>query len=285
MKGIRLFLGRRLSRTALRRLVQLREVGYRLIEPLDRLGLSLNHKKGLPPLWLRRYVGPLEAFESAAAEFACLLKVLGGLKPAHRLLDIGCGCGALALQLTQYLRADLGGGYVGVDVHPPSIRWCQQHFRHDGFAFHLLDAYNATYRPDGLLGFDYTSALSHFAPFDVVAAKSVFTHLRPEDVVAYLLAIARVLRPGGRVVLTAFLFADVNEAIGGDICFGFGDSIFRHAYAHRVESAVAYHEAWMLEQLSRVGLSLVFPVFRGGWRSNHGGLTYQDVLIAQRSSA
>ncbi|MFN4295020.1 MAG: hypothetical protein ACK4JD_12915, partial [Thermoflexales bacterium] len=58
----------------------------------------------------------------------------------------------------------------------------------------------------------------------------------------------------------------------------YGDAHFRHAYAHRVESAVAYAESWMRDALTDAGLKLE-RLFRGAWRAG-GGLSFQDVILA-----
>ena len=257
--------------------------GYRLLTPFDALWRKMNGLGDRPPIWLRRYVGPLASFESSAAEFVCLLKLLAHLKPEHRLLDLGCGCGALALHLRDYVRPELGGSYVGLDVHAPSIRWCQRHLARPGFQFVLLDAYNATFRPDGQRGFDYRAVLSRYAPADVVVAKSLFTHLRPEDTQSYLQAIGGALKPGGEALLTAFLFAPEDDLGKTAIRFAYGDAHFRHAYAHRVESAVAYTESWMQDALTSAGLQLRH-LFRGAWRLGGAGLSFQDVILVSRFS-
>ncbi|MCS6773873.1 MAG: class I SAM-dependent methyltransferase [Thermoflexales bacterium] len=211
------------------------------------------------------------------------MKLVGGLHPESRLLDLGCGCGALALQLRQYVKPERGGSYVGLDVHLPSIRWCQRHIVQPGFRFAALDAFNASFHPNGQRAFDYRAALAAYAPVDVVAAKSLFTHLRPEDVQAYLWAVADVLAANGRFVFTAFLFDPNDDLEKTTVRFPFGDARFRHAYAHRVESAVAYAASYMLEMLQAAGWT-VLRHFRGGWRSHHSGLSFQDVVVACRAA-
>ena len=49
---------------------------------------------------------------------------LGGLKPEHRVLDIGCGIGRIAIPLTTYLNSS--GSYEGFDVVKKGIVWCQR---------------------------------------------------------------------------------------------------------------------------------------------------------------
>jgi hypothetical protein len=47
------------------------------------------------------------------------------------------------------------------------------------------------------------------------------------------------------------------------------------------ETAVAYPEAWLRERLDANGLELD-AIHPGSWRSDHGGLTLQDVVVARR---
>jgi len=82
---------------------------------VDRLVRAANGKRDLPPIHLRRYVGPLRSFESLGAEFVAYLKLVARLAPHESLLDIGCGCDLIALGLQDYLSTT--GAYVGLDIH------------------------------------------------------------------------------------------------------------------------------------------------------------------------
>ena len=68
--------------------------------------------------------------------------------PTTRILDVGCGQGRLAIGLLRVL-GELD--YIGVDVHRPSIAWCQAYIEryHPSFRFHHIDVYNARYNPTG----------------------------------------------------------------------------------------------------------------------------------------
>ena len=58
-----------------------------------------------------------------------LIDQLGLVKRGDRLLDIGCGPGAMVSGLLH--RAGRAGSYVGFDVHRPSIEWCRRLYRED----------------------------------------------------------------------------------------------------------------------------------------------------------
>jgi len=175
--------------------------------------MRARRRGDLPPLWLRRHVGPLRSFEAAARGTGELIDELAPLAGGELVLDIGCGCGAMV----EELRARLGaaGRYVGFDVHRPSIRWCKRRWAQDErFAFHLADlsspytSYTAP-RERGAR----TPVTSYRFPVDdstahLVLAKSIFTHFLVPEVAHYLSEIHRVLARDGKALVSFFLFDD-----------------------------------------------------------------------------
>jgi len=134
---------------------------------------------------------------------------IGGLKPTHRVLDIGCGIGRMAVPLTQYL--DPGtGSYEGVDPVNEGIEWCVQNITstHPHFRFCRIDVAHELYNPGGTM-VGHQIALPFAANnFDFVAMVSVATHLPAKEITAYAREVMRLLVPGGRLFLTAFLVAE-----------------------------------------------------------------------------
>ena len=105
--------------------------------------------------------------------------LLSRVGPGEQVLDLGCG----TAELTQAL-LDAGAHPLGVDVSEEALRRAgRRHPRVD-----LLTA-----PPDGPLPLDD-------ARFDVVWAGDVIEHVR--DTSAWLSEVRRVLRPGGRLLLT-----------------------------------------------------------------------------------
>jgi len=52
------------------------------------------------------------------------LKTIGGVRPDDRVLDVGCGCGRMAVPFLNYM-SDIGG-YWGFDVSRDGIAWCNR---------------------------------------------------------------------------------------------------------------------------------------------------------------
>ena len=120
--------------------------------------------------------------------------------PVHglRVLDIGCGSGILAEQLSKF-----GASVVGIDLAPDSIRVAKEHAAAASLTieYHCiaLEAY----------------AQSTSAPFDVITCMELLEHVpHPESIVKH---IAQLLNPTGHVFFStlsrtpkAFLHAIVG---------------------------------------------------------------------------
>jgi ubiquinone/menaquinone biosynthesis C-methylase UbiE len=135
-----------------------------------------------------------------------------GLSVGSRVLDIGCGPGRLAIGII----AELGSvaSYIGVDVNEPALEWCQRHIApaHPNFRFVRFDDENERYNPKGKA--KNTPLPAADASVDVINLYSVFSHLTYGNVVKTLKEMRRVIKPRGRVFLTAFVEENVpNYAI------------------------------------------------------------------------
>jgi len=278
-----------LPRSVIKLGVILRAVALIAAEPIDYVSKLINGENELPPLRLRSYVGPLKSFRSSGVEFTVYLKLMCHLRPNERVLDIGCGCGLMALELIEYL--DTTGKYVGIDIHKGSIMWCQRKIsrKHQNFTFVHIDVRNRAYNPKGKqLAEHYTSPFEDGA-FDVILLKSVFTHMRPDEVDNYLKEICRLLSDKGRCLATFFLLNQEQEKHSEDgsseLSFSFGDETWRYMYKNRPEAAVAYREDYVLKLLSKNGLRLDQgeSIRYGTWSGKPTGLSYQDILLICKS--
>ncbi len=136
-----------------------------------------------------------------------------GLTPQSRILDVGCGVGRLAIGMLSSMAPP--AGYWGLDVDVRSLNWCRRHIarEHSGFHFDQINARNRRYNPGG----EQVDANFHLpyedGAFSVIYLYSVFSHMMPEDLTAYLSEFRRLLAPTGSVFLTAFVEEGVPDAM------------------------------------------------------------------------
>lgn len=236
-----------------------------LFEPVDFLSRFGNNKKGYPPLWLRQQVGDLRDFEGSGGEYIVYLKLLCDLKSGDRLLDVGCGCGLITLDTTgagsllDYLGRD--GRYVGLDTNRRLINWCRKHLR--GIFLHV----------------DGKSLLFEEDTFDVVLAKSLFTHLLASETENYLKEIKRLLRPNGKCLATFFLLNE--QELKGRFKFEYKNGPIAFRRKTRPKLTLAYDEKYLLELIKEVGL-VVEQKRYGTWSGRQDGLSFQDIVIMRR---
>jgi cyclopropane fatty-acyl-phospholipid synthase-like methyltransferase len=87
-----------------------------------------------------------------------------------------------------------------------------------------VNLYNANYNPRGILDPTMFQFPTSGARFDVALAVSVFTHLLPETATHYIQELARVMKPGGRALLTFFL---LNDSARSGLATGTSTRAFR----------------------------------------------------------
>ncbi|WP_254566816.1 class I SAM-dependent methyltransferase [Oscillatoria sp. HE19RPO] len=238
----------------------------------------------LPPKDLRLSVGG--SFKAIGTEFFRYFIELAGLQPDEAVLDVGCGVGRMAVPLTQYLSDR--GRYEGFDIVESGITWCKSVIspRYPNFQFQRADLYNQYYNPTGqeqanTYRFPYSDNC-----FDFVFLTSVFTHILPDGIDNYLREISRVLKPGGRGLITAFLLNEESlSCLEAGLCTLELPEIFdnyRLADKTFPESAVAYEERFFLELAEQVGLKVNLPVYYGSWCGREDFLSVQDILLISK---
>jgi SAM-dependent methyltransferase len=246
-----------------------------------RTGKQLSGRDPLiPPAWLH-CVGDSDFYECGEEFFRYFIDI-AGLKPHERVLDVGCGTGRMARPLTGYLTS---GSYEGIDIVSAAIEWCQRAYqRLPNFHFHFTDIYNQAYNPAGSLRAAAYKFPFADASFDFVYLTSVFTHMLPADMENYLCEVTRVLKPGGRCLITYFLLtADSLKLMsqnGSSIDFKGALPGCRVKDTEEPEAAVAYEQDRVFQLYDKNGLVISDPIHYGTWSGFSDGLSYQDIIVA-----
>jgi SAM-dependent methyltransferase len=246
--------------------------------------LILPEADGVPPLHLRwSYYRSArrDAHRPFAASAAAEL-ITRGLQPHHDVLDVGCGLGPLALGLIPYLTT---GSYEGIDVHAEAIAWCRRAImaRHPRFRFQHADVFSAAYNPRGRWHASDYRFPAEDDRFDFAYLGSVCTHLLPAETSHYLHELGRVLRPGGKCVMSYYLLnaASLSGIDAGTSFLPFREhSSFagcRVVHADNPAWAVAHAEDKVRDLYHDAGLYIEEPIQHGQW---WGGVAHQQDVIA-----
>ena len=216
----------------------------------------------------------------------------GYLSPGSKVLDVGCGLGVVALFYGEFLDPKQGGFYWGIDVRDNWIEWCERNLtsRYPHLRFHYANLDFSLRKVRTPMAARFYRFPFPDASFDLVVLNSVFTHMLPEDVAAYLDEIARVLKPGGTSQISYFLLDDeTREACRKNMVklprnrfvFDYGD--FSSPYSHGpLEKAIAYDAEKIANLYKSKGFEIVGSI-PGKWgRPNLAGPSNQDFIFAKK---
>jgi len=237
---------------------------------------------------------PSESFEiisitkdfrkSGETYFHNYLEKIVELKPDDKVLDVGCSIGRLAMVLRKYL--DYRGSYNGLDITPAAINWCKENItpKYSNFHFTLADLYNRSYNRYGKYKaseykFPYTNI-----SFDFVNLWSVFTHLLEKDLENYVSEISRVLKKGGKCLISFFLLNDESLKLikenKSTMPFVHELGACRVLRKENPEFAIAYDEDFIRNVYKKNGLEIMEPIYYGNWCGRKTTFTSQDFVFA-----
>ncbi|GGF42606.1 methyltransferase [Marmoricola endophyticus] len=223
-----------------------------------------------------------ERFLARADDLVRLIRRLG-LQMDHELLDVGCSIGRLATGLLA--GTDFRGRYVGFDVMPRHIRWARRHLAPiaEGYHFRHVDVRNDRYNPAGTVEPKDLVFPARSGGFHMATLFSIFTHFYKEDVDLYLRELRRVLRPGGRVVATWFLYDDDRYEAALTSVYPMThrlDEVTIYNDADDPLRAIAFHEDHVRAQIAAAGLEIE-KIEYGEWAGG-AGPEFQDVVVLRR---
>jgi cyclopropane-fatty-acyl-phospholipid synthase len=117
------------------------------------------------------------------------------VKPGDRVLEIGCGWGALAEKATK----EFGASVVGVTLSTEQLEWANQRMQREGVA-EKADLRLQDYRDIGRTTQD--------APFDAICSIEMIEAVGREYWPEYFQTVARLLKPGGHACIQSIVIAD-----------------------------------------------------------------------------
>jgi SAM-dependent methyltransferase len=217
-------------------------------------------------------------------------------KTGANILDIGCGTGLLGISSEPFVGD--GGNYTGIDVMKADIEFCKSHFAFPNYHFIHFDLANPTYA-----GTQSTELKPWPMPSetqDMVTALSVWTHLNEKDAMFYFNEIARVLKTGGKALITFFILDEAyqsslsrrSNATGRyhntnqqDWVFSVSaynsKNWFTTPFTTHPEDAIGVTREGLDMLLKSSGLKLV-QYYSGNWKEKPG-IFFQDVLVLKKN--
>ena len=216
-------------------------------------------------------------------------------KDDNKILDIGSGTGLLAMASEPFISGN--GYYKGLDVIKSKIDFSNNHYNNPKLKFSHFNVNNATYskfQNETLLKWDIKDN-----SYDLVTALSVWTHFNENDALFYLKEVERVLKKGGKAIITFFYLDDyydnslkIRENKTGrfhstnQLRWIFNkkayesQSWFSTDWAKVPEDAIGINKKGMDELILNSNLKLI-KYYPGNWKEKVG-LYFQDVLIFQK---
>ncbi len=253
-----------------------------------------GNKTGLPvpPESLRWGVGPFadaDLFVRSGEIHLQLIQRLAGLKPNHRILDVGCGCGRIAIHMGRFLNET--GSYPGFDPDRAAINWCKANIEaYDSrFRFFHLDLLAPPFANEGeFLAEDLV--FPDVKDIDIAVLSSVFTHMHRAGIENYINNLHGVLRTGGVCLASGLLMnLAARQAItSGTPFYKFTDSIDSTCWTldtNNPTEGVSNDEEWLMQTFRARGFEIDALEY-GTWRYGIiDGHELHDWYVARKVTA
>lgn len=212
------------------------------------------------------------------------------IEPEHMVLEMGCGVGRDAMQLTQLLSPK--GQYLGIDIIQPSIEWCQKNItpRYPNFRFTHFDINSQIHNAGGAIKTTDVRLPLPNQSTDRILLQSVFTHMFEHDILHYLKEFRRLLKPDGMVCTSFFIYDDetlkraATSPLGLTFLHPHGEGCRINDPKHP-EGAVAYTLPVLERLFAAADLELARPIGRGFWSGLQGLSDGQDMVVLRPRKA
>lgn len=187
------------------------------------------------------------------------------------ILEIGCGIACLSLPIIKYIN---NGKYYGIDTNKTCIDWC---------CHHITPLCNTTFK---------SVSSSHFiipcedCELDTVYSTTIFLALTIDDITKYLTEINRVLKKGGCLIFTLFVWNQSvqmllkTKKIKTRIIKTNGLSYLINA---RGEQAIIHNDTTLYKCLQDKHFEIIETIF-GHWSNSSNSNIYQDVICAVKNN-
>lgn len=259
-------------------------------EKLETIYSWLKEIKGvdLPTTEMMKIIGSSdkEHFITVIKQIFSDLLLTSNCNENSNIIDLGCGCGRMAMPFTQIIT---NGEYNGYDVWEEGINWCKENLltKNNCFNFTLLNAQNNYYFDDdnnGNNNFKFHNIKD--TNIDFIFAISVFTHLNPNDTLQYFKEFSRILKPNAKAYITSFI---IDEEF-----FEFVEKTKQHTQVKEKEKGYysAYSKQYYLggytmelwkQLLNDANLEIV-GYEPGSWAQKKNAKRYQDTFLIQKIS-
>lgn len=228
----------------------------------------------VPPVGILRDHKIDSEYIDSAFHIANLIQQSVDITSATRIADIGCAAGRLSLP---FLHTE----YIGLDLRAKSIDWATNTITkaYPKVKFQHFNCQNEFYNPTGIPLIKLPLPDNYF---DLVIFHSVFTHISFVEAQHFLSETKRILKPGGAVHLTVFLWDDAAKQafIEGRCSHDFSEQkdryrVEHHKKASALEATDFYHE--LIKQKLHISFEKL-----NEWRYNVDMPQAQDRFILRK---
>ncbi len=217
-------------------------------------------------------------------------------KEGNKILDIGCGTGLMSMACEPFIEE--GGKYIGVDVIKEHIDFDNNNYTNPLVTFKHFNVNNPSYASNQSkqkLKWDFNDNT-----FDMITALSVWTHLSEDHAIFYLREVNRVLKKGGKAIITFFYldkhyyeslarrkdeegkFHSTNQTkwVFNNNAYD-SKNWFCPTWVKVPEDAIGVNKEGMKKMLKESKLKLA-NYYSGNWKERQG-VYFQDILVFEKA--